>query len=110
MSKINTLLHAADKALDTSNSPFSMEFYRKNFRQIVVVIILLLCYIQLRYDYEDCVSHIAALKRELNDVRYTSIDKWGALTTRNSRQAIRQAMAQKGVALEESVEPPVEVK
>lgn len=84
-----------------------MDFYHKNFGKILVVIILLLSYIQLRYEYEDCLANISALKKERNDVRYTSIEKWGILTLRNRPEAIRSRVASSDVNLKESDEPPV---
>lgn len=85
----------------------NMDFYHKNFGKILVVIILLLSYIQLRYEYEDCLANISALKKERNDVRYTSIEKWGILTLRNRPEAIRSRVASSDVNLKESDEPPV---
>lgn len=83
------------------------DFYHKNFGKILVVIILLLSYIQLRYEYEDSLANISALKKERNDVRYTSIEKWGILTLRNRPEVIREKVASSDVNLIESDEPPV---
>ena len=85
----------------------SMDFYHKNFGRILVVIILLLSYIELRYEYEDCLATISSLKKERNDVRYTSIEKWGILTLRNRPEVIRSQVAHSEVNLIESDEPPV---
>lgn len=107
VSKLNDIFGGAEKVITNDESPMDMDFYRKNFGKIVVVIILLLGYIQLRYEYEDCLAHISALKKERNDVRYTSIEKWGILTLKNRPEVIRSQVANSQVDLKESDEPPV---
>ena len=93
--------------ISNDDSPMNMEFYHKNFGRILVVIILLLGYIQLRYEYENSLAEISNLKKVRNDVRYTSIEKWGILTLRNRPEAIRSKVAGSEVKLIESDEPPV---
>lgn len=110
MSKLNSIFGGAEKVISNDDSPMNMDFYNKNFGRIIVVIILLLSYIQLRYEYEDCLANISALKKERNDVRYTSIEKWGILTLRNRPETIRNKVASSEVKLIESDEPPVIVK
>ena len=72
--------------------------------------ILLISYIQLRYEYEDHIIAIARLKNERNDVRYTSIEKWGDLTLRNRPEVIKKQVANSDVNLIESDEPAVIIK
>ncbi len=107
MSNLNNIFGKAEKAISNDDSPMNMDFYHKNFGRILVVIILLLSYIQLRYEYEDSLANINALKRERNDVRYTSIEKWGILTLRNRPEEIRAKVASSEVKLIQSDEPPV---
>lgn len=107
MSNLNNIFGKAEKAISNDDSPMNMDFYHKNFGRILVVIILLLSYIQLRYEYEDSLANINALKRERNDVRYTSIEKWGILTLRNRPEEIRSKVASSEVKLIQSDEPPV---
>ena len=85
-------------------------FFEGHFQKIIVVIILLISYIQLRYEYEDHIIAIARLKNERNDVRYTSIEKWGDLTLRNRPEVIKQKVADSDVNLIESDEPAVIIK
>ena len=107
MSNLNDIFGKAEKAISNDDSPMNMDFYHRNFGRILVVIILLLSYIQLRYEYEDSLASISALKKERNDVRYTSIEKWGILTLRNRPEAIRSRVAVSEVNLQECDEPPV---
>ena len=110
MAKKFSILNNAGKVIEDDNALFNKEFYEKHFGKILVVIILLMSYVQLRYEYEDCLVSISRLKQERNDVRYTSIEKWGILTLRNRPEKIREQVANSGVGLIESDERPVWVK
>ena len=95
---------------DDQNLLFSKKFYEQNFQKILFIIILLISYIQLRYEYEDHIIAIARLKNERNDVGYTSIEKWGDLTTRNRPEVIKEKVADSDVDLIESDEPVVIIR
>jgi hypothetical protein len=95
---------------DDQNLLFSKKFYEQNFQKILFIIILLISYIQLRYEYEDHIIAIARLKNERNDVRYTSIEKWGDLTVRNRPEVIKEKVADSDVDLIESDEPVVIIR
>lgn len=90
-----------------SNDSGGKEFLHRNFGKILVVILLLMSYIQLRYEYEDCLSEISKLKAERNDQRYTSIEKWGILTLKNRPEHIIEQVSKSDIELIESDEPPV---
>lgn len=107
MSKFEDLINNADKALGTSDSIVSMDFIRSHAKHIVATVILLLLFTSLRYQYEGLVADVAKLKKELNDVRYTSIEKWGILTTRHNRQALKKKVEENNIKLIESDEPAV---
>lgn len=100
----------ADKLKDDESSFINHAFIEKHLGKILMVVILLLTYIQLRYEYEDRILNIARLKVELNDVRYTSVEIWGRLTQKASPQAIRAKVAESTVDLIESDEPPIRIK
>lgn len=89
---------------------FNKSFFERNFGKIVIVIILLMSYIQLRYEYEEKVVTIARLKREINDIRYTGIATWGQLTTESRPENIIRKVEGSDVKLVESSEPPVNIK
>ncbi len=108
MAKKFNIIDEAGKVLDDDqNAFFSKKFYEQHFRKILIVIILLVFYIEMRYEYEDHIINIARLKNERNDVRYTSIEKWGDLTIRNRPEVIKQKVAESDVDLIESDEPAV---
>jgi len=109
MAKKFNILNNAGKVIEDDNALFNKEFYEKHFGKILIVIILLMSYVQLRYEYEDCLVTINQLKKERNDLRYTSIEKWGELTQRNRSEDIRRQVAASEVKLIESDERPVRV-
>lgn len=85
------------------------QFLERNFKRIIIVMILLLGYIQSRYEYEQRLIHIADLKHKRSDVRYISIEKWGVLTKYSRPEVIRERIANGSTELIESDEPPVKI-
>ncbi len=108
MSKLNNIFDEVSGILG-SNDSSGKEFLHRNFGKILVVILLLMSYIQLRYEYEDCLTEISRLKAQRNDQRYTSIEKWGILTLKNRPEHIIEEVSKSNIELIESDEPPVEV-
>lgn len=100
----------ANKLNEDDSSFMNRAFIEQHLGKILMTVILLLTYIQLRYEYEDRILSIANLKTELNDVRYTSVEKWGRLTQKASPEVIRAKVAESTVNLIESDEPPVRIK
>lgn len=103
------IFNEAGKVIKDDESPLNMKFYEQHFGKIVVVVILLLCYINLRYEYEERILSIGRLKKERNHVRYTSIEKWGVLTLQNRPEVIREKIVNSKVDLVVSDESPVEI-
>jgi len=108
VSKLNNIFDEVSGILG-SNDSSGKEFLHRNFGKILVVILLLMSYIQLRYEYEDCLTEISRLKAQRNDQRYTSIEKWGILTLKNRPEHIIEEVSKSNIELIESDEPPVEV-
>ena len=106
MSKLNNIFEEVS-GLKESNDSSGKEWLHRNFGKILVVILLLMSYIQLRYEYEDCLTEINKLKLERNDQRYTSIEKWGILTLKNRPEHIIEQVSKSDIELIESDEPPV---
>ena len=106
MSKFNDIFDEVS-GLIQSNDSSGKEFLHRNFVKILVVILLLMSYIQLRYEYEDCLTEISKLKTQRNDQRYTSIEKWGILTLKNRPEHIIEEVSKNNIELIESDEPPV---
>lgn len=107
MAKFSTLFEEAGKLFSSQDSYINKEFFERHLGKILIVIILSLSYIQLRYEYENHLLNIGRLKLERNDKRYTSIEKWSILTSRNRPEVIRSQVANSQVKLIESDERPV---
>lgn len=114
MGKINNILDSTRRtiAVETKKGLKQMdpENISNNFGSILTLLFLLMAFVELRYECEEKLTEIASLKRELNDVRYTSIERWGDLTTLNNRVNIRKTIIKNNINLIESDEPAVKLK
>lgn len=110
MAFIQNLKEGASKLLDTEDALINKKFFEQNFKTILIAFILLTCYIQMRYEYENDLLAIGRLKDERNDLRYTCIEKWSILTALNRPEVIKRKVAQSQVKLVESDERPIIVK
>ena len=94
---------------DGSASPFNKDFYRKHLGKVIIVLFLLYSYVQMRYIYEETISELGALKRELADARYTSIATWGELTSKNKPEIVRGKISN-NANLISADEPPIKIE
>jgi hypothetical protein len=92
---------------ETTGETLSEDFYMHHSKRIFVVVILLILYINLRYECEEAIYDIDSLKRELDDVRFTSIARWGELTGMNKPEIVRHRVEESNVHLTTSNEPAV---
>ena len=107
--KLEAWRQAAQQAIASSPNPITAEFFSKNLGKIILVLILLYVYVQMRYTYEETISQLGTLKTQLADVRYTSIATWGELTSKNKPEIVRSKISE-GAKLISSDEPPIEIK
>ena len=98
------------KLFNSDDALVNKKFIEKNIKKILVAIILLMSFIQLRYNYENHLVNIVKLEAERNDLRYTSIEKWSNLTKCNRPEMIRDRVRRSSVELIETDERPVMVK
>lgn len=89
------------------DTPLSKDFYLKYAKQVFFVIILLSFYINLRYECEQAIYNIDKAKRELNDARYTSIQLWGTLTSKNKPEIVKNKVKENNVDLQINDEPVI---
>lgn len=108
--KISGVADSVGNAIESFDNPLSAEEIKKNFGKIIIVGILLMVYIDLRYEYEDAIYQLGKLKTELDEVRYTSIARWGELTGKNKPEVVRLKVAESKVELIPANEPPILVK
>ena len=78
----------------------------RQWKRILVIVILLFVYISNRYSCQQKIAQIGELKRELVDVRYEAL----TLSSNNkgsSRQSqVEKLIESKGIDLQESKQPP----
>lgn len=103
---LNKLIDTIRSLLDGSDSPFNKDFYRKHLGKAIIVLFLLYCYVQMRYTYEEAITELGDLKRELADARYTSIATWGELTSKNKPEHVRSKISS-NANLISADEPPI---
>jgi hypothetical protein len=100
-------LHFQDLLTETSGVQNFKYIISRYGQKIFWIMLLLVLYIQLRYECEEAIYDIDTLKRELNDVRFTSIARWGELTGMNKPEIVRRKVEESNVHLSTSTEPPV---
>lgn len=108
--KISEFAEKTGNAIENYDTPLSGSFYKKHFGKIIIVGILLMSYIDLRYEYEEAIYRLGQIKTELDEVRYTSIARWGELTGKNKPEVVRMKVAESDVQLISTDEPPILVK
>lgn len=107
MSKLFSFTRRPHKVFNPNFTVFDQSFIERNIGKVVVVVVLLLASNQMRYVYEGTLTRIGRLERQLNDVRYTSIEKFGLLAKTNLPSEIRRKITDNNLELTESDEPPV---
>ena len=107
--KIELGIEAIQKILEGDSSPLSARFVSKQLGKIILVLFILYSHVQMRYTYEEVISEISILKRQLADVRYTSIATWGELTSKNKPEIVRSKISD-NAQLISADEPPIEVR
>lgn len=108
--KISNVADSLGNAIENYDTPLSGAFYKKHFSKMIIVGVLLMWYIDLRYEYEDAIYQLDQLKNELDEVRYTSIARWGELTGKNKPEVVRLKVAESNIKLIPTDEPPILVK
>ena len=107
--KLDLWWETIQKVLRGDSSPVSAEFLSQNLGKIILVLFLLYSHVQMRYAYEEVISELGTLKRQLADVRYTSIATWGELTSKNKPEIVRSKISD-NAQLISADEPPIEVR
>ncbi len=108
--KISDVADSMSEAIESYDTPFSRSFYKKHFGKMIILGILLMSYIDLRYEYESAIYELGKLKTQLDEVRYTSIARWGELTGKNKPEVVRLKVAESDIELIPTDEPPILVK
>lgn len=106
--KIDSWWESIKAAINGDGSPLTAEFLRKNLGKILLILFILYSHVQMRYTHEEVIGELGVLKRQLADVRYTSIATWGELTSKNKPEIVRSKISD-NAQLISADEPPIEV-
>lgn len=82
------------------------EWVMRNLVYIFFVVILIFFYIGNRYSSEKTISEIAKLEKELKELRFESITTASELMSMSRLSGVSEMVKQKGIDLEQSMEPP----
>ncbi len=110
LDKFSQALTSEDSIAEKTPSLLTRDFIIKHAAKLGIIIVAAWLYIGLRYNCEASLYHLNQLKEELNDVRYTTIARWGELTGKNKPDIIRRKVLQSDITLEAADEPPIRVK
>lgn len=109
LDKFSQTLTGDGSIAEKTPSLLTRDFIIRHAAKLSVAIIAAWFYIGLRYNCEASLVHLNQLKEELNDVRYTTIARWGELTGKNKPDIIRKKVLESDIALEATDEPPIRV-
>ncbi|MDR1372264.1 MAG: hypothetical protein LBJ17_03940 [Dysgonamonadaceae bacterium] len=88
----------------------SEDFIAKNFKLIILIVLLLLAFISNRYACAKKLTKIEALKTELREVKYENLLISTEVTTHTRRSQIEKMLKQKGINLESSQSTTFKIK
>lgn len=86
------------------------DFFWKNTRFIITVIIVIVLHISNRYTCNEKVSQIEKLQRELKDAKYESLTISAELISLSREAKVQELMNKNGVELEMPQEPIYRLK
>ncbi len=91
---------------DIVDGNITREWVTRNLFYIFFVVILIFFYIGNRYSSEKTISEIATLEKELKELRFEAITTASELMSMSRLSGVSEMVKQKGIDLEQSMEPP----
>lgn len=82
------------------------DFFRRQTKLIVLIMVLVLFYIHNRYDCQQQLIEIDRLKKELTDIKYDALTRSSELMERSRQSRIEEYIATRQSDLQTSTEPP----
>ena len=108
--RIREMMDGVNRTIEQSQSPISTDWFKRHWLKVGTLVIVAWCYIDLRYECEQAIVESTRLQEQLNDVRYTTITRWGELTGKNKPEIIRRKVAEADVELHATDDPPTRVR
>lgn len=89
---------------------FSDVFFKRQYKLILLIVVLTIFYIQNRYACERQQIEIDKLKKELSDAKYLQLSRSSELMERTRQSRIEEYAAQQQSDIETSSNPPYEIE
>lgn len=86
------------------------DFFRRQTKLIVLIMILVLFYIHNRYACQQQMILIDKLKKDLTDIKYDALTRSSELMERSRQSRIEEYIATKNSDLQTSTNPPYLIK
>lgn len=86
------------------------DFFRRQTRLIVLIMILILFYIHNRYACQQQMIELDKLKKDLIDIKYDALTRSSELMERSRQSRIEEYIATKESDLQTSTNPPYLIK
>lgn len=86
------------------------DFFRRQTKMIVLVMVLILFYIHNRYACQQQMIEIDKLKKELIDIKYDALTRSSELMEQSRQSRIEEYIATKKSDLQTSTNPPYLIK
>ena len=86
------------------------DFFRRQTKLIVLIMVLILFYIHNRYDCQQQLIEIEQLKKELQDAKYDALTRSSELLERSRQSRIEEYISVKESDLQTATHPPYLIK
>ena len=93
-----------------NGSILSKNFLLKQYKLFAMIVVLLIFYINNRYNSEVLIAEEVKLKKELQDVKFESLTISAELTKLGRRTYVLNLINARGIDLKESPISPIEIK
>ena len=88
----------------------STDFFRQQYKFMLLIVVLLIFYIGNRYSMNAKIAEVDRLKQELTETRYEALVQNSNLMQESRQSHIRQLVEQRGLDLRETTLPPYHLK
>ncbi len=88
----------------------SKEYFANNWKRIAIIIVLMLVYINNRYNCQNKLAEINKLKIELTNAKYEALTRSSKLMMDSRQSEVEKQVEQRNLGLEISACPPYKLK
>lgn len=88
----------------------STDFFRQQYKFMLLIVVLLIFYIGNRYSMNAKIAEVDRLKQELTETRYEALVQNSNLMQESRQSHIRKLVEERGLDLKETTQPPFHLK